>query len=66
MTAAIISMFLLPDFPHNTRWLSAEERELAQRRLAQDASEVGCHIAQGKLIRKLSHTLFYTSSGRRR
>jgi hypothetical protein len=40
MTVAIAALFLLPDFPHNTRWLSVEERELAQRRLAEDASEV--------------------------
>ncbi|QRV97946.1 transport protein [Ceratobasidium sp. AG-Ba] len=35
----ILSMWLLPDFPHNTRWLSETERQLAQARLAEDAAE---------------------------
>ncbi|CCM04646.1 uncharacterized protein FIBRA_06830 [Fibroporia radiculosa] len=34
-----IAAFLLPDYPHNTRWLSAEQRRLAQVRLAEDAGE---------------------------
>lgn len=33
------SMWLLPDYPHNTRWLTAEERRLAQARLSEDAGE---------------------------
>ncbi|KAG8221321.1 MFS general substrate transporter [Butyriboletus roseoflavus] len=31
--------WLLPDYPHNTRWLSPAERRLAQVRLAEDAGE---------------------------
>ncbi|KAN0081222.1 Major facilitator superfamily domain containing protein [Tylopilus felleus] len=34
-----LSMWLLPDYPHNTRWLSPAERHLAQVRLAEDAGE---------------------------
>ncbi|KDQ55121.1 hypothetical protein JAAARDRAFT_71439 [Jaapia argillacea MUCL 33604] len=33
------TMWALPDFPHNTRWLSPAERRLAQVRLAEDAGE---------------------------
>jgi len=33
------SMVVLPDYPHNTKWLSADERRLAQIRLAEDAAE---------------------------
>ncbi|TFK71262.1 MFS general substrate transporter [Pluteus cervinus] len=33
------SMWLLPDYPHNTRWISADERRLAQARLSEDAGE---------------------------
>ncbi|KAG1767132.1 major facilitator superfamily domain-containing protein, partial [Suillus occidentalis] len=36
MFVAICAMFILPDFPHNTRWLSPEERALAVSRLAED------------------------------
>lgn len=31
-------MFVLPDFPTNTRWLSKEEATVAQQRLARDAA----------------------------
>ncbi|KAG1878781.1 major facilitator superfamily domain-containing protein [Suillus subluteus] len=33
---AICAMFILPSFPHNTRWLTPEERSLAIARLADD------------------------------
>jgi len=35
----LCSIFILPDYPHNTKWLSADERRLAQIRLAEDAAE---------------------------
>lgn len=34
-----LSMWALPDYPENTRWLSQAERRLAQVRLAEDAGE---------------------------
>ncbi|KAG2136487.1 sugar transporter [Suillus bovinus] len=34
---AICAIFILPDFPHNTRWITPEERALAISRLAEDA-----------------------------
>ncbi|KAG1882973.1 major facilitator superfamily domain-containing protein [Suillus subluteus] len=33
---AICAIFVLPDFPHNTRWLTPEERALAISRLEED------------------------------
>ncbi|KAG6861003.1 hypothetical protein C0995_005023 [Termitomyces sp. Mi166 len=33
---AVLAIFVLPDFPANTRWLSAEERALALRRMEED------------------------------
>ncbi|RSL51535.1 hypothetical protein CEP54_011369 [Fusarium duplospermum] len=33
---SIISLFILPDEPQNTRWLSQEERNLAASRIAED------------------------------
>jgi len=35
----LCSCVILPDYPNNTRWLSADERRLAQIRLAEDAAE---------------------------
>ncbi|KAG6817451.1 hypothetical protein H0H87_008619 [Tephrocybe sp. NHM501043] len=34
---AVLAIFVLPDFPTNTRWLSPEERALAIRRMEEDA-----------------------------
>ncbi|KAH0829189.1 major facilitator superfamily domain-containing protein [Lanmaoa asiatica] len=39
MFIGLLAIWLLPDFPHNTRWLSPAERRLAQVRLAEDAGE---------------------------
>ncbi|KAH7031461.1 major facilitator superfamily transporter [Microdochium trichocladiopsis] len=36
---AIAGYFLLPDFPHNTKWLTQEERDLASNRMELDATE---------------------------
>ncbi|KAG2055541.1 MFS general substrate transporter [Suillus hirtellus] len=33
---AICAMFIIPSFPHNTKWLTSEERSLAISRLADD------------------------------
>ncbi|KAG2044649.1 sugar transporter [Suillus americanus] len=33
---AICAIFILPDFPHNTRWMTPEERALAISRLVED------------------------------
>lgn len=34
---AIIAIFVLPDFPTTTKWLSSQERALAIRRMEEDA-----------------------------
>lgn len=39
VVVGLASMWLLPDYPHNTTWLSAEDRRLAQARLSEDAGE---------------------------
>ncbi|KAI4520838.1 MFS general substrate transporter, partial [Schizophyllum commune Loenen D] len=36
MAVAVIAIFILPDFPSTTRWLTPEERALALRRMAED------------------------------
>ncbi|KAI0753065.1 MFS general substrate transporter [Daedaleopsis nitida] len=41
----LLALSLLPDYPHNTRWLSPAERRLAQVRLAEDAGEADKDIA---------------------
>jgi MFS family permease len=45
ISVAICAIFILPDFPHNTRWITPEERALAICRLAEDnygkADELG-------------------------
>lgn len=39
MVVGFFAMWLLPDYPHNTKWLTPDERHLAQVRLAEDAGE---------------------------
>ncbi|KAF9058157.1 sugar transporter [Panaeolus papilionaceus] len=34
---AVVAIFILPDFPATTRWISDEERRLAMRRMEEDA-----------------------------
>ncbi|KAL1762690.1 major facilitator superfamily domain-containing protein [Schizophyllum commune] len=36
MAVAVLAIFILPDFPSTTRWLTPEERALALRRMAED------------------------------
>ncbi|KAL5514465.1 hypothetical protein ACEPAG_2553 [Sanghuangporus baumii] len=36
IVVAIVTIFILPDFPSNTRWLTSLERSLALRRMAED------------------------------
>lgn len=37
---AMLAVFILPDYPSNTRWLSSEERAVAEWRLIRDAGQV--------------------------
>jgi MFS family permease len=45
---AIVSLFVLPDHPLTTRWLTPEERTLAQGRMDRDT--VGLERSQGAII----------------
>ena len=36
MAVAVLAIFILPDFPHNTRGLTPRERALAMRRMEED------------------------------
>ncbi|KAI0687252.1 MFS general substrate transporter [Earliella scabrosa] len=49
----ILAVFLLPDYPHNTRWLSPEQRRLAQVRLAEDAGEADVDVATESALKGL-------------
>ncbi|KAI0687878.1 MFS general substrate transporter [Cerioporus squamosus] len=49
----ILSIFLLPDYPHNTRWLSPAQRRLAQVRLAEDAGEADEDVASDSAFKGL-------------
>ncbi|KAG9100237.1 hypothetical protein FRC06_004377 [Ceratobasidium sp. 370] len=47
MAVALAAIFILPDFPSTTRWLSPEERRLAEVRMAEDVGgEVDKDTAQ--------------------
>ena len=39
MLVAIIAIFVLPDFPATTSWLTPLERRLAEMRMAEDVGE---------------------------
>ena len=43
---AIAAAFILPDYPHTTKWLSEEERAFAAWRLAEDVNEEDAQHAQ--------------------
>jgi hypothetical protein len=69
MLVAVCALFILPDFPHNTRWLTPEERALAMSRLENDGHDradtkertsmqglwgfVAAYIAQAVILRSL-------------
>ncbi|TFY83064.1 hypothetical protein EWM64_g950 [Hericium alpestre] len=41
MFFAVVAMFVLPDFPATTRWLTPQERALALKRMASDFDGIG-------------------------
>ncbi|CAE6471021.1 unnamed protein product [Rhizoctonia solani] len=43
MGVAVLAIFILPDFPSTTRWLSPMERRLAEVRMAEDAGGEADH-----------------------
>lgn len=46
-------MWTLPDYPHNTRWMNAVERRLAQARLSEDAGEADKDNAEDSPVQGL-------------
>lgn len=44
------AMWLLPDYPNNTRWLTPAERRLAQARLAEDVGEADQDSAEASVF----------------
>ncbi|KAI0332944.1 MFS general substrate transporter [Cubamyces sp. BRFM 1775] len=53
VTIGILAAFLLPDYPHNTRWLTPAQRRLAQVRLAEDAGEADEDVATDSAMKGL-------------
>ncbi|KAI0629055.1 MFS general substrate transporter [Trametes polyzona] len=49
----ILAIFLLPDYPHNTRWLTPAQRRLAQVRLAEDAGEADEDVSSDSALKGL-------------
>ncbi|KAF8609699.1 MFS general substrate transporter [Ceratobasidium sp. AG-I] len=49
IAVAVVAVFILPDFPSTTRWLSPMERRLAEVRMAEDAGGESDHdtVAEG-------------------
>ncbi|KAI9803753.1 MAG: hypothetical protein M1825_001633 [Sarcosagium campestre] len=45
---ALMAFFVLPDLPHNTKWLSEDERQLAMWRMEEDSCDGGTQRAQGR------------------
>ncbi|KAI0665666.1 MFS general substrate transporter [Trametes maxima] len=53
VTIGILAIFLLPDYPHNTRWLTPAQRRLAQVRLAEDAGEADEDVSTDSAMKGL-------------
>jgi hypothetical protein len=50
--------YLLPDYPHNTGWMSEEERRLAQARIAEDAGEADRDNKEDSCVCLTHHSLW--------
>lgn len=46
---SLVAMWILPDYPHTTKWLSEEERAYAAWRLIEDIQEADTYGEQGIL-----------------
>uniref|UniRef100_A0A0W0GF94 Uncharacterized protein n=1 Tax=Moniliophthora roreri TaxID=221103 RepID=A0A0W0GF94_MONRR len=53
MSIGLCSIWLLPDYPNNTQWITPFERRLAQARLADDAGEADKDNAEDSPLRGL-------------
>ncbi|KAK7688814.1 hypothetical protein QCA50_007503 [Cerrena zonata] len=52
-----LAIWALPDYPHNTRWLSPAQRRLAQIRLSEDAGEADEDLGQESMFTGLIQAL---------
>ncbi|KAK0469810.1 MFS general substrate transporter [Desarmillaria tabescens] len=57
ISVGFMSMWLLPDYPRNTRWMSPEESRLAQVRLAEDAGEADKDNSEDSVLHGLKLAL---------
>jgi sugar phosphate permease len=48
---AIVAIFILPDFPSTTKWLTPAERRLAELRMEEDAKAVDEASGANNLIK---------------
>jgi hypothetical protein len=47
IAVALVAIFVLPDFPSTTRWLTPLERRLAEKRQEEDAAGLGDESDEG-------------------
>ncbi|KAG6377587.1 major facilitator superfamily domain-containing protein [Boletus reticuloceps] len=50
MFIGLLAMWLLPDLPHNTRWMSPAERRLVQVRLVEDVGEADKDCSEATIL----------------
>ncbi|KAF5313900.1 hypothetical protein D9619_013007 [Psilocybe cf. subviscida] len=53
VVVGIAAMWILPDYPHNTRWMSPMETRVSQARLSEDAGEADKDSIEDSSIRGL-------------
>jgi sugar phosphate permease len=51
VVVAIVAIFVLPDFPSTTKWLTPAEKRLAELRMEEDAG-VGDEVGDGDNLSK--------------
>jgi hypothetical protein len=50
---AVSCFYMLPDRPHNTKWLTQREREVAEWRMLRDGNKTHGHFSWRELARSL-------------
>ncbi|KAJ3549791.1 hypothetical protein NM688_g5141 [Phlebia brevispora] len=53
----LLALWTLPDYPHNTRWLSPAQKRLARVRLAEDAGEADEDVSGESVLQGLKQAL---------
>ncbi|KAJ7146772.1 MFS general substrate transporter [Mycena epipterygia] len=57
ITTGFLMLWILPDYPYNTRWMTPAERRLAQTRIAEDAGEADRDTEEESPLRGLKMAL---------